>query len=153
MGRLQGRIAVVTGASSGMGQGAALKLAAEGAHVELLDRNEAGETLTPIRAAAGEGRGRHVADVLGGVHLEGREHHGLAFRALLLARAVALDDGRRPPGVWVEHPLDAQSAGTGVLGGGKAGVGEELRPDSCRIAGEILDRLPDLTPGGVRVLR
>ena len=52
MGRLQGRIAVVTGASSGMGQGAALKLAAEGAHVELLDRNDSVETVAQIRAAA-----------------------------------------------------------------------------------------------------
>jgi NAD(P)-dependent dehydrogenase (short-subunit alcohol dehydrogenase family) len=41
MGRLDGRIAVVSGAASGMGQGAALKLAQEGAVIEILDRNDA----------------------------------------------------------------------------------------------------------------
>jgi 3-oxoacyl-[acyl-carrier protein] reductase len=54
MGRLDGRIAVVSGAASGMGQGAALKLAQEGAIIEILDRSDAGETLALIREAGGE---------------------------------------------------------------------------------------------------
>ena len=54
MGRLDGRIAVVTGAASGIGQGAALKLAAEGAFVELLDRSDAADTLAQITAAGGK---------------------------------------------------------------------------------------------------
>ena len=54
MGRLDGRIAVVTGAASGMGQGAALKLAQEGAIVEILDRQDATETIARIRDAGGE---------------------------------------------------------------------------------------------------
>jgi len=53
MGRLDGRIAVVTGAASGMGQGAAIKLAAEGAFVELLDRSDAGDTLEQVAAGGG----------------------------------------------------------------------------------------------------
>ena len=53
MGRLDGRIAVVSGAASGMGQGAALKLAQEGAVIEILDRNDASETLALIREAGG----------------------------------------------------------------------------------------------------
>ena len=54
MGRLDGRIAVVTGAASGMGQGAAIKLATEGAFVELLDRSDAGDTLAQITAGGGK---------------------------------------------------------------------------------------------------
>lgn len=54
MGRLDGRIAVVSGAASGMGQGAALKLAQEGAIVEILDRNDAAQTIELIRQAGGE---------------------------------------------------------------------------------------------------
>jgi 3-oxoacyl-[acyl-carrier protein] reductase len=53
MGRLDGRIAVVSGAASGMGQGAALKLAQEGAVIEILDRNDAAQTLALIREAGG----------------------------------------------------------------------------------------------------
>lgn len=53
MKRLDRRIALVTGGASGMGQGAALKLAAEGATVEVLDREDAASTVTQIRAAGG----------------------------------------------------------------------------------------------------
>jgi NAD(P)-dependent dehydrogenase (short-subunit alcohol dehydrogenase family) len=53
MGRLDGRIAVVTGAAGGMGQGVALKLAAEGATVELLDLKPCDETVRQVREAGG----------------------------------------------------------------------------------------------------
>jgi NAD(P)-dependent dehydrogenase (short-subunit alcohol dehydrogenase family) len=51
MGRLDGRVAVVTGAAGGMGQGIALKLAAEGAALELLDLKPCDDTLSQLRAA------------------------------------------------------------------------------------------------------
>jgi NAD(P)-dependent dehydrogenase (short-subunit alcohol dehydrogenase family) len=51
--RLKGRIAVVTGAASGMGRGAALKLALEGAAVEILDLQDAAPVLEEIRKAGG----------------------------------------------------------------------------------------------------
>jgi NAD(P)-dependent dehydrogenase (short-subunit alcohol dehydrogenase family) len=54
MGRLKGRIALVTGAGSGMGRGAALKLASEGAILELLDRNDAMPVADEIRSAGGQ---------------------------------------------------------------------------------------------------
>ena len=53
MGRLDGRIAVITGGAGGMGQGVALKLAAEGAALELLDLQPCDDTLTRIRQAGG----------------------------------------------------------------------------------------------------
>lgn len=53
--RLDGRVALVTGSSRGLGQGAAVALAEAGADVALLDRGDASET-----AALIEGLGRRV---------------------------------------------------------------------------------------------
>ncbi|MCK9510179.1 MAG: glucose 1-dehydrogenase [Pigmentiphaga sp.] len=52
--RLSGRVAVVTGGASGMGEGIARRLAAEGAQVEILDRQPADTVLAAIRAAGGQ---------------------------------------------------------------------------------------------------
>jgi 2-keto-3-deoxy-L-fuconate dehydrogenase len=62
--KLQGRIAIVTGASSGIGRASALLLAKEGAYVALVDRDRAGveETLTAIEGVKGEAS-VHVGDV------------------------------------------------------------------------------------------
>jgi len=51
--RLKDRVAVVTGGASGMGRGAALKLAAEGAIVEILDLLDAEPVCAEIRRAGG----------------------------------------------------------------------------------------------------
>ena len=57
MGRLDGKIAVVTGAGSGIGRAVAVMFAKEGAKVVCANRNEAdgNETLAMIRDAGGEG--------------------------------------------------------------------------------------------------
>ena len=56
MRRLDGKIALVTGAASGIGQAAAQRFAAEGAHVCLFDRNADGlaQTGALIAAEGGE---------------------------------------------------------------------------------------------------
>lgn len=56
MGRLEGKVAVITGAGSGMGRATARLFAAEGAKLVLADVNVAGgeETATSVRAAGGE---------------------------------------------------------------------------------------------------
>jgi len=61
VGRLEGKIAVITGAGSGIGQGAARAFVREGATVGILDRNRAAveETVAEI----GEGAFPLVADV------------------------------------------------------------------------------------------
>ena len=48
--RLDGKVALVTGSSRGLGQGAAIALAEAGADVALLDRGDASETADAIRA-------------------------------------------------------------------------------------------------------
>ena len=53
MGRLDGRVAVITGGAGGMGQGIALKLAAEGAAVELLDLKSCDDSVAQVRTAGG----------------------------------------------------------------------------------------------------
>jgi len=57
MGRMDGKIAVVTGAGSGIGRAVAVMFAREGAKVVCANRNveDGNETLAQIRAARGEG--------------------------------------------------------------------------------------------------
>lgn len=54
--RFTGRCTIVTGAAAGMGRAAAIRLAAEGAHVCLIDVDRAGldETLSIIKTAGGD---------------------------------------------------------------------------------------------------
>lgn len=54
MTRLANRIAVVSGAAAGIGKAAAVRLAAEGAIVEILDIKDATEAVNEIRAAGGQ---------------------------------------------------------------------------------------------------
>jgi 2-keto-3-deoxy-L-fuconate dehydrogenase len=62
--RLKGRIAIVTGAGSGIGRASAVLFASEGAFVALVDRDSAGmqQTLSAIRDAGGDGS-EHLGDV------------------------------------------------------------------------------------------
>jgi 3-oxoacyl-[acyl-carrier protein] reductase len=55
MSRLKNRVAVVSGAATGIGRAVAIRLAAEGALVEILDRQDAREACEEIRKADGIG--------------------------------------------------------------------------------------------------
>lgn len=55
MSRLKNRVAVVSGAATGIGRAVAIRLAAEGALVEILDRQDAREACEEIRMADGIG--------------------------------------------------------------------------------------------------
>ena len=54
MSRLKDRIAVISGAATGLGRAAALRLAAEGTKIEILDIKDASQVIDEIRAAGGE---------------------------------------------------------------------------------------------------
>jgi len=51
--RHEGRTAVISGAAAGIGQAAAVRLAAEGARIVIADRNQAQETLQMIASSGG----------------------------------------------------------------------------------------------------
>lgn len=61
MGQVTGKVAIVTGAASGIGHATALKLAAEGAAVMATDLDEAGAAMTAgqIRQAGGQAASAH----------------------------------------------------------------------------------------------
>jgi NAD(P)-dependent dehydrogenase (short-subunit alcohol dehydrogenase family) len=52
-------VAIISGAASGLGRAAALRLAAEGAKIEILDIKDATETVEAIRAAGGVAEAQH----------------------------------------------------------------------------------------------
>ena len=62
MGRLDGKVALITGAASGMGRVACERFAAEGARIAALDLAEPAETVAAVQAAGGEAAG-FAADV------------------------------------------------------------------------------------------
>jgi NAD(P)-dependent dehydrogenase (short-subunit alcohol dehydrogenase family) len=62
MSRLTNRIAIVSGAAGGIGRAAALRLAAEGAKIEILDLKDASEVVNEIQAAGGEANAQ-ICDV------------------------------------------------------------------------------------------
>lgn len=51
--RHKGKVAVITGAASGIGRAYAVRLASEGAAIAIVDRNDAAETLHEIKSAGG----------------------------------------------------------------------------------------------------
>jgi len=53
MRRLENRVAVVSGAAGGLGRAIAIRLASEGAAIEVLDRKDASEVCSEIAAAGG----------------------------------------------------------------------------------------------------
>lgn len=62
MSRLKDRVAVISGAAAGLGRAAALRLANEGAKIEILDIKDSSEVVKEIRAAGGEANSQ-ICDV------------------------------------------------------------------------------------------
>ena len=56
MGKLDGKVAVITGAASGMGRATSLRFAKEGAAVVVADLNSQAGEATVLEIAAGGGR-------------------------------------------------------------------------------------------------
>jgi len=102
--RLDGRVAVVVGAGSGIGQSAARALAAHGAHVVCADLNEAGarETATLIGSAGGRAEPEQV-DIA-------REEDVRRLIAAVGSRHPSLDVAVTTPSINVRKPVLAYSA-------------------------------------------
>ena len=105
--RLDGKVALVTGSTRGLGQGAALALAEAGADVALLDRGDAGETAALIRGLGrrvhivrrdlGQAAPAEIASAVTEVIDELGDLHILVNNAGTIHRAPAVD---YPPGNW-----------------------------------------------------
>jgi NAD(P)-dependent dehydrogenase (short-subunit alcohol dehydrogenase family) len=97
MSRLKDRIAIVSGAAGGIGRAAALRLAAEGAKIEILDLKDASEVVDEIRAAGGEANAQicdvtnieQIAEAVQAIE----KRHG---RADILVNNAGILSGRKP---------------------------------------------------------
>lgn len=96
---LEGKIAAVVGAASGIGEAIALGCAVQGAHVSCLDRDAEGAGQTAAQIAAQGGSADHAAlDILDGAGVTA------AFEAIANQRG-SLDVVVCTPGVNVRKPL------------------------------------------------
>jgi 3-oxoacyl-[acyl-carrier protein] reductase len=104
MTRLKDRVAVVSGAAAGIGKAAAVRLAAEGAKVEILDIKDSSATVAEIRAAGGTADSSlcdvtnetQIAAAVKGI--ESRHHH-----VDILVNNAGILSGRTP---WHELTYD-----------------------------------------------
>jgi NAD(P)-dependent dehydrogenase (short-subunit alcohol dehydrogenase family) len=104
MSRLKDRVAVISGAATGIGKAAAVRLAAEGAKVEILDIKDASDTVAEIRAAGGTADSSRcdvtdeaqIADAVKGI--EARHH-----QVDILVNNAGILSGRTP---WHELSYD-----------------------------------------------
>jgi len=97
MKRLENRVAVVSGAATGLGRAIALRLAAEAAKIEILDRKDAAETCVEISAAGGSAHAT-LCDVTDEAQIAAavqaiRERHG---QIDILVNNAGILSGRQP---------------------------------------------------------
>src|SRR6185295_7768338 len=97
MTRLSGRVAVISGAAGGIGRAAAIRLAAEGATIEILDIKDATGVVDEIRSSGGEGNSQ-ICDVTDEKQIESAvqaidKRHG---KVDILVNNAGLLSGRTP---------------------------------------------------------
>jgi 7-alpha-hydroxysteroid dehydrogenase len=131
MGRLDGRVAVVTGASRGLGKAIALALAAEGASVAVVARTETqwdsrlpgtlGETVSEIEAAGGRAVGirADLVEPADRARLIADARSAFGPITLLVNNAAFTAPGR-PPGPGQDRPAGAAARPAPARSGGEA---------------------------------
>jgi NAD(P)-dependent dehydrogenase (short-subunit alcohol dehydrogenase family) len=97
MTRLKDRVAVVSGAATGIGRAVAIRLAADGARIEILDRQDAAQTCEEIRKADGIANAE-LCDVTSEEQIEGAinsisQRHG---HVDILVNNAGILSGRQP---------------------------------------------------------
>jgi len=104
VGRLEGEVAVVTGAASGIGRASALRFAAEGAAVLVVDRDEAGADAVAGEIGTGGGRAAAMAVDLAvpgaPAAVAERAAEGLGGLHVLLNNAGVHGEGEGPQERW-----------------------------------------------------
>ncbi len=94
MNELKGKVAIVTGASRGVGKGVALGLAEYGATVYITGRTESDEALPPFLKGATIHRTAELVNELGGVGIAHRCDHSNDDETAALFERVAKEQGR-----------------------------------------------------------
>jgi NAD(P)-dependent dehydrogenase (short-subunit alcohol dehydrogenase family) len=96
-GRFEDRVAVVTGAAGGMGRAAAIRLASEGAAIEIIDLKDSTPVVKEIKALAEKPtRSKAIApneDQIGRAVKEIENRHG---RVDILVNNAGILSGRKP---------------------------------------------------------
>jgi 3-oxoacyl-[acyl-carrier protein] reductase len=120
-GRLEGRVAVVTGSASGIGAASALLFAAEGAHVVAIDRDERANqgVIERLREAGGLGEAvsLDLADhaAVAAVGAELRERHPQIDALFNNAGAVLFEPAARTDDAHWDEVVDANLRGAFML--------------------------------------
>jgi 3-oxoacyl-[acyl-carrier protein] reductase len=94
---LQDRVAVVTGAAGGMGRAAAIRLANEGAVIEIIDLKDSSGVVNEVKAAGGKANAQ-VADCTDEAQIDRavKEIEGRQGRVDILVNNAGILSGRKP---------------------------------------------------------
>ena len=146
-GRFEGKVALVTGAGSGLGRASAQRLSAEGASVVLIDVN--GDAVDAVAADLSGDALVVVADVSDEAAVDGAVARAVD-RFLARAERPALEPAPRPLGLRLSARNQLRAEVRAVRHGAVMSSVEALLPDGQRLTASITREAAvdlDLAPG------